>query len=156
VPAFVLNIILALILIGTIFGMIDAISDYRTHIADLTLFGRAFVISGLIATPILWIGLATMTLSSFARTESLHIDTARLARTKRDLFRGNSVQYDVDRIKGFQCRRDPQGLRQSQLVMLSNAAGIDEVELCEGASEAEKEWLASVLNVLLARVKSGI
>jgi hypothetical protein len=91
-----------------------------------------------------------------------------LVRTERIVFGGESVwigqttiaqtrvmTFRYRDIGEFRNRKDPNGLIESELILLLNRpmleGGIDEVALGLSTTESEKAWLASVLNGLLAK-----
>ena len=66
-------------------------------------------------------------------------------------------RFAIRDIGEFRNRRDPLGLRESELVMLLNRpllpGGVDEEIVAPSTTEAEKQWLVSVLNILLEQTR---
>ncbi len=79
--------------------------------------------------------------------ETLHIDPNWVRVCRTDWGRLSQRTLARSEIAGFDLRRQPPGLDAGRLLLLGRG---EEVEIGEGLREADREWLASVGNALLA------
>ncbi len=96
---------------------------------------------------------------SRSASPSAQIELALLLKT-RELGVQRAVQVPLGDILRFELHRDPQGLIESEIVIETHSAlaqgrGARRRTVADTAGEAEKEWLASVLNALLARARGA-
>jgi hypothetical protein len=152
-PGSVIGTVLGIVLLVMIAGLVAGIKEFAGHISEFPPILRLFVITGLATAPILVIALISVGLKSTARQEVLHFDTEDFSIVRKGLIGASTNTYPMASISGVQCRRDFQGLRESQLV-LTLTSREPEIELAGSAAESEKQWLASVLSVLIAHAQN--
>ena len=124
---------------------------------NMPLAWRLFGISGLLA-----LAIAGMTSFFFAvvpltRREVITVDGSGVSISEKTFVKSIHRSFAHRDAGEFRNRHDPVGLRESELVLLLNrpllAEGRDEVEFAQSTSEAEKEWLARTLNLVLTRLR---
>lgn len=78
--------------------------------------------------------------------EYLMLDRQEVTQGRHAFGRSAERRFPRAIVNGFHLKRDPQGFVQSALTLQTRG---EEVEVAEHSNEADREWLASVANVLL-------
>ncbi len=78
--------------------------------------------------------------------EYLILDRQEITQGRHAFGRSAERRFPRATVSGFHLKRDPQGFVQSALTLQIRG---EEVEVAEHSNEADREWLASVGNVLL-------
>ncbi len=125
-------------LIGTAFRPLPAYWRWFGGTGWVVLLAAGFVTLRAVVEPLL-------------RSEEIVFASSQLLLRGRSFGRTSERSVPASSAAVFRCRRDPTGMRQSQLVLLLKDG--DEIDFGHSTTEFEKVWLASVLNALLGRLR---
>ena len=109
---------------------------------------RAWLVLALLGVEALGGWLLLLLVRPAMTREHVFIGRGEIRHTRETLGRTRLQVIPRQNVQGFHLRRDPLGLVAGVLTL---RAGRDSVEVAEFVPDAEREWLASVGNVLLRR-----
>ncbi len=121
--------------------------------AGMSWYWKLFYVTGWFIMSILAVYALTILFKPLTRRERILFTRDSLILAETVFAKPRLITLPYATIRNFSIRKDPTGMQESQLLVRLNTTSsdmqIDEIEIAQLTTEAEKEWLASVMNVFL-------